>query len=219
MTNTRGSFDKELLNLKNLIENMGNDTTSYFREVVNSYLTMDAEKAEELIHYDKQINEQEFFIQEKGIYLIARQQPVATDLRKIICAFKISNEIERIADFAVNICKSAIRLDSAPRLEQETIQKMADQSIKMLSKTMEAYHEEDPVKAREASEIDDHIDSLHSSNLETLIMQRFELKENVNIFIQTAYVSRYIERVADHVTNIAEEVIYLVKGERYTLNG
>ncbi|SDI69376.1 phosphate signaling complex protein PhoU [Alteribacillus bidgolensis] len=218
MSFTRGSFDKELVNLKVTLEQMGQDTISYFEEVLTAFFEQDAETARALMQKDEAINKQEDIIQERAIMLIARQQPVASDLRKIICALKIANDIERIADFAVNVCKSTIRLEKGGNLDFKTINKMAELSLKMFAETLNAYMEEDAAKAKVSAETDDEIDKLHSTTLEKLMRETSQFPNSINQLIQIAYVSRYMERVADHVTNIAEQVIYLVKGERFTLN-
>ncbi|MFB4162895.1 phosphate signaling complex protein PhoU [Alteribacillus sp. JSM 102045] len=218
MTFTRGSFDKELVELKTMLEQMGQETISYFKEVLTAFFEQDAETGRALMKKDEAINKQEDIIQERAIMMIARQQPVASDLRKIICALKIANDIERIADFAVNVCKSTIRLEKGANIDYETIKKMAELSLTMFSETLDAYMTEDAAKAKSSAETDDEIDSLHSTTLEKLMIETSQYPNSINQLIQLAYVSRYMERVADHITNIAEQVIYLVKGERFTLN-
>ncbi len=158
-------------------------------------------------------------INDLAILLIAKQQPVAIDLRRIIVAIKIASDVERMADFAVNVAKSAIRIGNEELIKPlEHVKKMHDISIEMLSLSLKAYHEEDLVLAKKVAEMDDQVDELYGITIKELLSLAKEKQEAMNQITQLLFVARYLERMADHTTNVAESVFYLVKGKRYDLN-
>lgn len=167
--------------------------------------------AKEIIEHDYVINNKELSINEDAILIIAKQQPVAIDLRLIISIIKISYELERMADLAVNISRAVVRIGSydVPAVMNEEIYKMADLALLMLDDTMEAFRNQDASLAKRASKIDDDIDALYERFISTITS---------TIQTEYAFIARHIERYADHVTNIAEHVVYLVKGKHYDLN-
>ncbi|MED4795793.1 phosphate signaling complex protein PhoU, partial [Priestia megaterium] len=137
----------------------------------------------------------------------------------IIVAIKIASDVERMADFAVNVAKSAIRIGNEELIKPlEHVKKMHDISIEMLSLSLKAYHEEDLVLAKKVAEMDDQVDELYGITIKELLSLAKEKQEAMNQITQLLFVARYLERMADHTTNVAESVFYLVKGKRYDLN-
>jgi phosphate transport system protein len=215
----RERFDDELKNLQNKLIELGNFSVDALGKSLIALETQNVEMALEIMDEDTKANLLEEEINDAAILLIAKQQPVAIDLRRVIVAIKIANDIERIADFAVNIAKSTIRIGNEPLIKPiEHIKRMHEINREMLNFALEAYNEEDIAKARKVAEMDDEVDSLYGQTIKDLLQLNQENPEKVPQITQLSFVSRYLERAADHTTNIAENVLYLVKGKRYDLN-
>ncbi|MFC7370377.1 phosphate signaling complex protein PhoU [Fictibacillus iocasae] len=215
----RENFQHQLDELKDSIVKLGKMAEQALMESVIALKDQNLEKALEIIENDQRINVLEDEINDAAILLIAKQAPVATDLRRIIAAIKISSDVERMADFAVNIAKSTIRIGSTPLIKPlEEIPKMAGIAIEMLTKSIQAYVEEDVVLAKELADIDDQVDELYGKIIQELLGMMSQNPDYLAQITQLSFVCRYIERTADHATNIAESIIFLVKGKRYGLN-
>ncbi|MFL6559579.1 MAG: phosphate signaling complex protein PhoU, partial [Bacillus sp. (in: firmicutes)] len=168
---------------------------------------------------DNEIDELEYEINDKALLLIARQSPVATDLRKINVALKVSSEVERFADIAVNIAKSALHIGNEEHFKEIIdIPKMMGMALEMVADSIKAYYSEDVSLAKKCAEKDDDVDKMFGSLIQELLSYIPKNPNATNQIIQLAFVCRYIERIADHSTNIAEHVIYLVTGNRVDLN-
>lgn len=157
-------------------------------------------------------------INDFAILLIAKQQPVAIDLRRIIVAIKIVTDLERIADFAVNIAKSSIRIGNEPFIKSiDNLKQMHMITEKMLKLSLESFVEEDVKKAKQVAELDDEVDNLYGQTIMQLLGEQ-NGNTDLGQITQLSFVARYLERAADHTTNIAESIFYLVKGRHYDLN-
>lgn len=151
--------------------------------------------------------------------LIAKQQPVAVDLRRILIAIKISTDLERIADFAVNIAKSTIRIGKESHLESiSKLKKMAEITGDMLKDILVAFKNEDLALAKKVADMDDEVDALYGETIAELFELNKEQPEKMPQMMQMLFICRYLERAADHITNMAEYIFYLVKGRNYDLN-
>ncbi|MGC4376126.1 phosphate signaling complex protein PhoU [Fictibacillus sp. Mic-4] len=215
----RENFQTQLDDLKNSIVELGKLAEKALRDSIQVLNFQDFDLALEIIENDQRINHLEEEINDTAILLIAKQAPVASDLRKIISAIKISSDVERMADFAVNIAKSTIRIGKTERIKPlEEIAIMADLAIQMLSDAITAYYNEDVVLAKRLADIDDQVDEMYGKTIHELLTIMTKNTELVPQITQLSFICRYIERTADHATNIAESVIYLVKGKRYGLN-
>lgn len=215
----REKFDTELKGLQNKLIELGHFSVEALEKSIVALETQNVDLALEIMEEDTKANILEEEINDAAILLIAKQQPVAIDLRRVIVAIKIANDIERIADFAVNIAKSTIRIGNQPLIKPiEHIKKMHEINGEMLRMSIEAYNEEDLNKAKKVSEMDDEVDSLYGETIKDLLKINLEKPESLPQITQLSFISRYIERAADHSTNIAEHVFYLVKGKRYDLN-
>jgi phosphate transport system protein len=215
----RENFQTQLQELKEMLHELGSLTETALKDSVHALINQDVDKALEIIENDARINELEDEINDFAVLLMAKQAPVASDLRRIIAAIKISADVERMADFAVNIAKSTIRIGEKefvkPLIE---IPKMAELAIDMLSKAIKAYLDEDVALAKNLSEIDDEVDEKYGTTIKELLSLMTRNEDSLPQITQLLFVCRYIERTADHATNIAENVVYLVKGKRYELN-
>ena len=177
------------------------------------------ELALEVIDGDSEIDLLYEEINDFSILLIAKQQPVAIDLRRIIVGIKIATDIERIADFAVNIGKATIRIGNAPFLQPMVyLKEMSDITNNMLKLSLEAFTDADTVKAKIVADMDDKVDELFGQTIQELMKMNFQNPEHLAQISQLSFTARYLERAADHVTNISEHIFYLVKGRTFDLN-
>ena len=216
---TRTIFDNNLKELKDLLLKMAEKSEHAIKEAMISLINQDMEKAKRVIEGDNEIDDLEYEINDKALLLIARQSPVATDLRKINVALKVSSEVERFADIAVNIAKSALHIGNEEHFKEIIdIPKMMEMALEMVSDSVKAYYLEDVSLAKKCAEKDDDVDKMFGVLIQELLSYIPENPKATNQIIQLAFVCRYIERIADHSTNISEHVIYLVTGNRINLN-
>ncbi len=215
----RSNYEKSLNDLREDIKLMAGMTREALTKSIESLKNQDLELASSIIEKDKAINNFEEQINEKAILLIAKEQPLATDLRKIIVSLKISNDIERIADFAVNIAKSTQRIGKTELVKPLiNVPKMGILVNEMLTNTIDAYKYEDVELALTSAKTDDQIDALYKESIEELIAIVSKDVSHIEQVMQLLLVCRYLERAGDHVTNIAENTIYMVKGKKVDLN-
>jgi len=179
----------------------------------------DVEKALEVIDGDYRMDNLEEEINDLALMLITKQQPVASDLRRIFVSIKTATDLERIADHAVNIAKSTIRLgEKDVSVSLHSLEQMFTIAMDMLNLSLEAYQEENLTSAKQIAEMDDSVDEIYGRAIREFISSIPEHPEAITQITQLSFIARYIERVADHITNIAENVFYLVKGKHYLLN-
>ncbi|UOQ42512.1 phosphate signaling complex protein PhoU [Halobacillus salinarum] len=216
---TRRFFSEELQELKTKIEELADDTQQILAKSVDALYKKDTETAQWIINNDHVFNQKEQSINETVIVLIAKQQPVASDLRRLIIAIKISADLERMADHAKNIAKATLHLGAEHTITiHPVIREMADIALDMVDIAHKAYDHEDITLARELAEKDDSIDERYGQVTRDLLEQTANNPEQIQHIMQMAFTSRYIERFADHITNIGESIFYLVKGVSYDLN-
>jgi phosphate transport system protein len=215
----REKFQYDLNTLREKLLEIGSLAEIALSKSMEALQKKNIDLAIEVIEEDAKVDLLDEEINDFSILLIAKQQPVAIDLRRIIVAIRIATDIERIADFAVNIAKAAIRLGDEPLFQPiESIKKMHERSLEMLSLSLKAFHEEDTVLAKKVAEMDDEVDELSKRTIRDLLELSSKHPESISQITQLAFVARFIERVADHITNIAESIFYLVKGRHYDLN-
>lgn len=210
---TRETFDLELKELKEKLLELGSLAEMALTKAMAAFAEKDANKALEVLEEDVFVDHLEEDIIDRAIILIATQSPFAKDLRRIMVAIKISVDVERMADHAVNIAKETIRIgNEALDVPYHTLHEMAKYCQEMLSMSLKSYVEEDTNLAKNVAELDDKVDQLFGETMKSLT----DSKETTTT--QIAFIARFLERFADHATNIAEEVLYLVKGIRFELN-
>ncbi|MFJ7975916.1 phosphate signaling complex protein PhoU [Peribacillus sp. JNUCC 23] len=215
----RQGFEEELFALKNLVLEMGTRAANALHESVEALVAQDIDRALKVIDKDYKINRIDQEINEKVIWLIAKQQPVASDLRRIISSIKISTDLERIGDLAVNIAKSTIRIGEKELFKPlYDIPLMAEKAASMLNQVMLAYDVQDEDKARETAELDNEIDEMYGRLILELLEYIAKNPEVTSQVTQLSFVCRDLERVGDHVTNISENIVFMVKGQLYDLN-
>lgn len=216
----REKFDYDLKTLRQKLLEIGSLAEIALSQSIEAFQAKNVDQALGVIERDSQIDMLEEEINDFAILLIAKQQPVAIDLRRIIVAIKIATDIERIADFAVNIAKATIRIGGQPFvMDIEKVVRMHNVALEMVSLGLKAYYEEDVALARKISDMDDEVDELYGQIMRDLMQLTKMNQENFSQMNLLSLIARYIERTADHATNLAEHVVYLVKGRHYDLNG
>ena len=207
-------FHEQLSDLKVRLLTMSGEAVAALRLAVDALLERDSSKADQVIAGDHVIDDMEVEIEEQGINLLALQQPMARDLRMIVSALKIANDLERVGDHAVNIAESTQRLlQSRPITPEPEIVQMARLAREMLSDALEAFIRGDAKAGREVCSRDDRVDALHRSVFRILLTHMMEDPHTIGSGMDLFLVSRNLERVADLATNIAEDVVFLVEGK------
>jgi phosphate transport system protein len=175
---------------------------------------MDGAAATEIIRLDYEIDEMEVEIEEECLKVLALHQPVAVDLRFIITVIKINNELERIGDQAVNIAQRIEIIAKRPKPPFTfDYSVMAEKAIRMLKMSLDAMVNMDIDLAFKVITLDDEVDRIKGDAYDKIKQAIRELPERVGYYINLLLISRHLERLADHATNIAEEVVYLVEGQ------
>lgn len=219
MTKFRQQFSSELQELRAMLIQMGELVEQAILDSVQSLKNTDLELARQVVDNDIRINDIEQNIEDIGAKLIATQQPVAKDLRRILVAFRMAADLERMADLAVDVAKVTQRIGHRGLIKPLIdIPKMAKIVQNMTAKSIEAYMEENVDLAYKMAGMDDEVDQLHSQILQELFQTLGNGTQDLNQVLLLSFVSRYLERMADHATNIGESVVYLVTGKRPDLN-
>ena len=213
-TGTHRHFHDELSDLKVKLLTMSGEAQEALGTAVEAVLHRNAEKAANVIAGDSTIDALELEIEEAVTRLFATQQPMARDLRLLMAAMKIANDLERVGDHAVNIAQSAERLVRDPVVTPEPeLVEMGRQARKMLSDALEAFVRGDPKLGREICARDDSVDALHRSLFRIVLTHMMEDPHTISAAMELFLVSRNLERVADLATNIAEDVVFMVEGK------
>ena len=216
---TRNAFDRSLEELQQEILRMGSLVETAIYNSVKSLASQDVELAEQVIQGDRIIDQMELEIEDKCLKLIATQQPIAGDLRKISTGFKIITDLERMADHSVDIAKITRRLAGQPLIKPLVdIPRMAALTQQMAKDGLDAYVRGDVDLARTLNKKDDEVDHIYAQVFRELLTYMMEDPRTITQATYLLFVGRYIERIADHATNIGERVVYLVTGERPDLN-
>lgn len=180
---------------------------------VLSLTARDATQAEEVLRNEARINQMQIRIDDQAAQLLALEQPVARDLRLIMSAIKINNDLERMGDQAVNIAQRAQRLmKEAPVGAPVDIPEMAELAQKMVRRTLDAFVHQDPAIAREVIHSDDAVDELRRIAYRELLKYMKENPQSIDQCVSLMFAAHSLERIADHATNIAEDVLFLVQG-------
>lgn len=215
----RKEYDMGLHELQSMLREMGQRAESALCDSMNALKTLDIARARAIIDSDLELNTLEVKITELGARLIATQQPVAKDLRGILAAFKISSDLERMGDLAVDVAKVVLRLEGQTLIKPLIdLPRMADIAITMTREAVQSYMDENVDLAYKMARDDDQVDALYSQIIRELFSIMAEDPKTISQSMLLSFVGRYIERFADHATNIGESVTYLVTGRRPDLN-
>ena len=183
---------------------------------ITSLIERDREIAEQVIAGDKAVNTLEVEIEQLAVSLLALQQPMARDLRFIVGTIKVSSDLERVGDHAVNIAESAIRLidDGGAITPSPELEDMARRARSMLADALDAFTRADGTLGRDVCKADDAVDALHNSVFRILLTHMMEDARTITPSLELLLVSRNLERVADLATNIGEDAVYLAEGKQ-----
>jgi phosphate transport system protein len=199
-------LQERLLEMAGIVERL-------IREASDAVLGRDGSVAAEIRAADDRVDELEMEIDERVVELLALQQPMATDLRRIVITSKLANDLERMGDHAVNIANAAQRFAAAPPLpEIRELAEMADVTRGMVSDALSAYMSRNAAKARMVCITDDKVDDLRRSMYRILVTHMLEDPKRISGALELLLISQNLERIADLTTNISEDVVYLVEG-------
>jgi len=216
---TRDSFHAELQNLQDEILKAGSVVEEMINDAVNSLKEQDQELATKIIAEDDQVDQLTLAIENQCFRLLALQQPMAKDLRAIGTALKISTDLERMADHAVDIARVTLRIGNQPLIKPLLdLPRMSETVRQMVRESLLAYVRQDVNLAYTMIKRDDDIDHLYAQIFRELLVYMLEDPRTIPQATQLLFVGLHLERVADHATNLGEWVIYMVTGEKKELN-
>lgn len=214
-------IDQELADLKSQILRMGSLVESQIEGSIKALVDRDVDLASRIIERDTLVNSMDVDIDENCMRLLALQAPAAGDLRFVTTAMKISTELERMSDLAENICERVIELNEEPQLKPYIdIPRMATWTMRMVRESLDAFVRSDAVLARKVCTDDDFVDNLTHQLFRELLSFMIENPATITRAIRLTFIGKYLERIADHATNVAELVVYMVEGKivRHTIS-
>ncbi len=208
------SFDQDLARIENLIAQMGGIAEAQLARSIDAVMRQDQEAAEEAIASDTRIDQLDDELYEFAVTTVALRQPMAQDLRRLISALKISSAIERIGDYAKNIAKRSSTLTGlTPNTEAlNTIERMGQLAQEMIKNALDAYIEDDLNKALDVRNRDEEIDLLNTSLFQELLTHMAKDSSNVASSAHLLFIAKNIERVGDHITDITEQIHFMIEG-------
>ena len=207
-------FDEELSELKTKLLRMAGLAEDQIDKALTALVGRDSTLARQVIERDHQVNAMDVEIDEDCIRLLALHQPAARDLRLVTTAMKIATELERISDLAENVCERAIELNEEPQLKPYIdIPMMGNMARMMVKQSIDAFVKDDSALARKVLTDDDYVDDLMEQIFRELLSFMIENTRTITRAIRLSFIAKYLERMADHATNIAELVVYLVEGK------
>jgi len=212
---THTAYDEELKSLDAKIAHMGGLCEHLLGQAIEALEKNDPEMAEEVISRDKAIDQLEADIEELAVQMIARRQPVALDLRQIITAIRIAGDLERIGDLGKNISKRTLAIAGEPQPKRAMLglKHMGLQSLQQLKDVLDAYASRDAEKAKRIWSDDYEIDAMYNSLFRELLTYMMEDPRSITLSTHLLFGAKNIERIGDHVTNIAEMVFFMKTGE------
>jgi phosphate transport system protein len=208
------AFDTDLQDLARMVAEMGGLAEKEISDSVDALATRDSELARRVITIDAMIDALQHDIEDKAILTIARRQPMAVDLREIVSALRVANDLERIGDLAKNIGKRVIALNGEfppPKLIRG-VEHMAELVLSQLKDVLDAYGRRDVAKAVAVWKGDEEVDAMCTSLFRELLTYMMEDPRNISFCIHLMFCAKNIERMGDHATNIAETVHYMIEG-------
>lgn len=209
------AYDEQLNRLNQLIAEMGGRAEAQLAGSVQALVRRDSQLATQLVEQDARIDELELEVDRFAVQLLALRQPMASDLRNIVGAIRIASDLERIADYATNVAKRTLALSQLPAAAPaRSIPRMSKPVEAMIRDVLNAYIRRDHALAVEVWKRDSEVDDIYNSLFRVLLTYMMEDPRNITACTHLLFVAKNIERIGDHVTNIAETVYFLVTGER-----
>jgi phosphate transport system protein len=211
---TDKKYEEDLKKLRDELLYMGGLVEDQIQKAVKSLVDRDSDLAQMIIERDHEVNRLDVEIDEVCIRLLALHQPAGRDLRFITTGLKITTDLERIGDMAVNVCERALELNQEPQLKPYIdIPRMASIAERMIRESLDAFVREDTELALKVCKDDDEVDQLNAQIFRETLTFMIENPQTISRATKISSVSKYLERIADHATNIAEIVIFMVKGK------
>jgi phosphate transport system protein len=212
-THTDKSYERELNDLRDRLLEMGGLVEQAIASGVRAVIERDQALAEQVKVRDREVNRMEVDIDGACRRILALRQPAASDLRFITTALKIVTDLERMGDLAVNVAERALELAAAPALgPMHDLAKLADLSEAQLKRALDAFVSRDVDKAEEVMQGDDLVDALYLKVFNALLGMMMEDSRNIRRATSVMFAAKYLERFGDHATNLAEMVVYMVRG-------
>ena len=206
-------LSRDLDKLKKKVLTMGGMVEEATNLAINSLVTRRPEHAEEVIKGDDNIDRMELELEDDCLKILALHQPVASDLRFVVAIMKVNNDLERVGDLALNLAERAIELADRPPVDGvQELKIMANKVSTMLRMSLDSLVNRDSEQARHVCELDEEVDNLHRQRFDKIEQLIQSAPEHVNSAVVLLSVSRYLERIADHATNVAEDVVFMVDG-------
>ena len=208
-------FNEELSQLDNLLAEMGGLCEAQLSKAMEAMVKRDVDLASAVIEGDRRIDELEKEVDSLAINLIALRQPMAADLRMIIASLKVANNLERVGDYAKNIGKRTIALSKSPVISNtaNSIQRMSTMVEGMIKNALDALINRDSQRAKDVRISDQEVDQMHSSLFKELLTFMAEDPESISTCTHLLFVAKNLERVGDHMTSVAEQIVFIVEGE------
>lgn len=218
-SSTRGVFDQRLIEVRDNLLRMAHLLDTAIDQSMTALKHQDHNLARQVIHDDTAINNLRFTVEEECLALIATQQPMASDLRVIVAAMNLVNDMERMADHATGIAKTVLRMGNEPLLKPLIdLPRMADLSRDMLKRSLDAFLARDAAAARAIANEDDQIDHLYKAVFDELLEIMARDPTTIPRGTYLLWCAHNLERIGDRVTNIAERVIFMTEGTMQELN-
>jgi phosphate transport system protein len=211
---TVSAFDEDLNYLVEKVSEMGGNAESMVARSVTALVTADKGLGQSVVADDKILDALQQEVDDHVVLLIAKRQPMAADLREVIGALRMATDIERIGDLGKNVARRAFQIeDNLPAKKLlRGLQHLTNVSLEQLKDALDAYAVKDIVKAREVWDRDDEIDSLYTSLFRELLTYMMEDPRNITYCTHLLFCAKNMERIGDHVTNLAETIHYMVTG-------
>jgi phosphate transport system protein len=213
MTESRTSFHQQLDDIRRDLIRLAARVIDTINRGTDALLDLDLAAAQDLIDGDDEIDVFTLDIEERCFTVLARQQPMAGDMRAVVTAIRLTSEIERSGDLMVNVAKASRRLygtEVPPRL-RNLLRSMADEAVRLYGLAMDAYADGDAGLAAALDDMDDRLDELHQEYIQAILELHADARD-VRAAVQLALIGRYYERIGDHAVNIGERVRYMVTG-------
>ncbi len=214
MEHTSRHYEQELKELKEKILFIGGVVENMIASSMRALIRRDGGLAREVIETDPRVDAAELEVDHLCLNILALRQPAASDLRFLTTALKIVTDLERIGDLAVNISERAIELNEEPQLKPYIdIPRMGSAATEMVHRALDAFVGRDPAQARSVLEADDAVDQLNVQIFRELLTYMIEEPRNVSRAMRITFIAKYLERIGDHATNIAQMVIFMCEGK------
>ena len=211
---TDQAYEGELRRIRDMLLMMGAKVEEMLGQAMKALVERDSELAERTLYIDRQINRLEIEVDDLCLRVLARRQPVASDLRFITMALKVVTDLERMGDLGVNICERVMELNEEPPLKPYVeVVDMAEAAREMLREALDAFVAGDADRAAAIIERDSKVDAYYAAIFRELLTYMMENPRNIFRATREQSIAKYIERIADHATNLAEMVVFMVRGK------